>query len=155
MGYWCIKHENVLVTQYNPCLLCEIDRLKAELEEVQTAYDELRLLADGRLSIKPEYVRKIERQLASMTEKHNWQCEQRIDLERQLAEARAENEKLKIECNKLDDLTYISGSAQAIAQARQEAARTVLQIISMETIDRPFEQSQAADIIRQRFGLEG
>ena len=26
MGYWCIKHENVLVTQYNPCLLCEIDR---------------------------------------------------------------------------------------------------------------------------------
>ena len=45
-------------------LLGEIDRLKAELEELQSAYDELRLLADGRLSIKPEYVRDLERQLA-------------------------------------------------------------------------------------------
>lgn len=45
-----------------------IDAIKAELEELQSAYDELRLLADGRLAIKPEYVRGLEKKLTTATE---------------------------------------------------------------------------------------
>ena len=71
------------------------------------------------------------------------------DLEQQLAEARAEIERL----NSVDH--YACALCPDIKQSRQEAARGILHIISMETMDRPFEQSQAAEIIKAKFKLEG
>ena len=63
MNETCIKHA-LNMPDIGGCPYCRIAELEQELTETQTAYDELRLLADGRLSIKPEYVRGLEKQLA-------------------------------------------------------------------------------------------
>lgn len=116
-----------------PCghpIQVEIDRLKAELEEAKCICKELQT----ELGIEIASNELLRDRLAETTER------------------------LQANAAKIDDEDVVIAWTDYLklkAEARQEAAREILRIISIETIDRQFEQSQAAEIIRQRFGLEG
>ena len=139
MSKWCCeKHMDVFGPPYfvrfhpNACPYCEIDRLKAELEEEKQLNFALSNLA------KPSAIKELERQLDAS--------------QALLAEARAEIDKTyKTWCGR--DYMHLPLSAamgSVVAQARQEAASEAI-----EEMRRAYPKSGCYQVLQAYFRLEG
>lgn len=127
------------------CMGEDVDRLKAELEEAQ---------ADIK-GVMHDYQKVSAERLPLWDEIE--------DLERQLAEAKVENDRLFLENRQM--LQGMKWDNQIRAEARQEAAREIIQYIEDQgmidagTVARPMLVYEIAkcdlEELRKRFGLEG
>ena len=153
MNETCMKHA-LNMPDIGGCPYCEIDRLKAELEEERNAAfptvdKTAKPSGKGCLVVDcGSYSLELSKEASVLIQ----------DLEHQLAEARAENERLNDKITRLMRVEQMD--KHIVDQARQEAARECTKIVhnlgctyGLGTAERGL-LVYAADLLLQKLGLE-